>query len=245
MLDSDDDTQRARRSPRAGLRELALALERLVAEGLASGVVRGAAQELDRDSASPELQRLMGDLLSLVRGLEQGASAHPPFPPGAWTEQAAQGAVRGGVAELKRSLPRVNEATREVLDALNHLLQRASDEAELRAEDQRAPGSRMRAVAAGALEGAVEQFESSMPRLEPLATRLASLVGRGLVVGLTEALEQSVAADGALRRTGATVARDTGRVLSRAAARLEGPAVVVAGLAAVTAVAFAWRRARG
>ncbi|MGA9525814.1 MAG: hypothetical protein WBV82_30425 [Myxococcaceae bacterium] len=246
------DETRSRRTDR--LRHLALSLERLLAEGIASGAVRGTADELHLEGLDDELRSMADDLLVLLRRLAEGAVAHPAFPPESWTERAAIGAVRGGVEELKRSLPLVNEAVGDILVRLGRWLDEASEEAKLRKEQDLAPGYRMRAASSGAVEGAIGQLEASLPILARFASTFASSAGRGFVEGATAAIGENLASGGVIRETGRSIASDVSRDIAHrvqaAAAAVRGklrrPLAAAAGLGtvAVGALFLSLRRAR-
>lgn len=165
------------------LRGIALSLERLAAQGVASGAVRGAADEL-RD------------------GL-------PELPLETWSRSAAEGAVRGAVEEIRRLVPEMQPATQGLLERLKLWLDGSASEAAAHTQEMRAPGDRMRIAAAGAVSGAVEQLSVALPQLGFPAAEFASRVGRGFVRGSAEEVARQLRSAGRsplLRAVGAGVA---------------------------------------
>ncbi|MBS2032256.1 MAG: hypothetical protein JST54_30430 [Deltaproteobacteria bacterium] len=150
------------------LRRAALALEKRAAAGLASGAVQGAADELEALS-DDELHALLS---ASVRALGRFASDAAEGP-GALAEElgrkAAQGAVAGGVSELKRSLPRV-EALIEDLIRLIHSGVRQREEEAQSLRDRRQ--GRMQAgerAATAMVTGVVRGLQLHAPELQTLS----------------------------------------------------------------------------
>lgn len=195
----------ARLSPVELLRQLTLSIERLAAQGIASGAVRGATEELR--AGLPELdgqvQTVLQDVLTLLERMAHEAAERPPRPSEEWSSLIAQGAVRGAVEQLRRSMPGVNALSTEVMARLNQLLDQSARVAANREEEIRTPGTRARLAAAGAVQGALGQLHDSMQELAPVAAEFSSQVGRGLVDGLgAKAGEESEALAAVLERAG-------------------------------------------
>ncbi|ATB35091.1 hypothetical protein CYFUS_000503 [Cystobacter fuscus] len=175
-----------RLSPVELLRQLTLSVERLAAQGLASGAVRGATEELraGHPELDGQLQAVFQDVLTLLERMVHEAAGRPVRPPEEWSRRVAEGAVRGAVEELRRSMPGVDAFSHEVLERLNRLLERSTRVAANRERELRMPGTRARIAAAGAVRGALGELHDAMPRLAPMAAGLSSQVGRGFVEGL-------------------------------------------------------------
>jgi len=175
--------------PVAWLRALALSLERLAAQGVASGAVRGATEEL-RAGVPEEVDAQVRTLLPLVfRVLEHlvEEAAHPGTSPlGAWSRSAAAGAMQGAVEELRRLVPEMRPMNQELYRRARQWLERSEEEAAARASAIREPGDRMRIAMAGAVAGATEQLKSTLPALAEPAADLASAIGRGAIRGVAE-----------------------------------------------------------
>jgi hypothetical protein len=174
------------------LRSLALSLERLAAQGLASGALRGAADEL-RTGVPAELNgrfvRLLEETLTLLESLVHSAGEGESLP-----QRAAEEVIRGTIQEFRRMVPELRPMTQELLVQLRAWLERAAVESSARAELIRAPGDRARVAAVGAVAGALEQLLAVLPALGPPAATVAEEVGRGLVRGSTQELGRSLRA---------------------------------------------------
>jgi hypothetical protein len=195
----------ARLSPVELLRQLTLSIERLAAQGIASGAVRGATEELR--AGLPELdgqvQAVFQDVLALLERMAHEAAERPSRPSEEWSSLIAQGAVRGAVEQLRRSLPGLNVFSSEVMARLNVLLEQSARVAANREAEIRTPGTRARLAAAGAVQGALGQLHDSMPQLAPVAAEFSSQVGRGLVEGLgAKVVEENEALAALLERVG-------------------------------------------
>ncbi len=189
-----------RLSPVELLRQLTLAIERLAVQGLASGAVRGATDELR--AGMPEfdgqVQELLQDVLTILGRMAQEAAERPAYPPGTWPRLVAEAAVQGAIEELRRSLPRLDALSKELLDRVNALLDRSAEVAASRRSDLLKPGSRARLTAAGVVEGALRELQQAMPMLAPLTAELASQAGGGFVAGIGSKAEERVEAFTAL-----------------------------------------------
>jgi hypothetical protein len=175
-----------RLAPIEMLRRVALSLERLAAQGVASGAVRGATEELRAGMPVPaeQLRALFQDGLEILERLAHEAAERSSTPPGTWAHLVAEQAVQGAIEELKRSMPGLDALSRELVERVNRFLERSARVAASREEELRTPGFRARIAAAGAVEGAVGQLKESLPVLAPIASSAASEVGQGLVEGL-------------------------------------------------------------
>jgi hypothetical protein len=198
-------SKEARLSPVELLRQLTLSVERLAAQGIASGAVRGATEELRAGlpELDGQLQAVFKEVLTLLERMAHEAAARPARPPEEWSRLVAEGAVRGAVEELRRSMPGADAFSHEVVERLNQLLERSTRVATSWEKKLRTPGARARIAAAGAVRGALGQLHDSMPQLAPVAAELSSRVGRGLVEGLgATAEEKSDALAAFLERAG-------------------------------------------
>lgn len=198
------------------LRELVLSVERLMAEGVASGMVRGAAGEVEP-----------------LEGIEDALEA--------WPERVAAATVRGVVAELKASMPLVDQTLHELLLRIEVALERLAEQSAEKTSSEREPGSRARALARGAMRGALEQVEEAQPRIETLASRVALTTGRELAEGALAALTEALSPGGGVRQAGKELASATYGSLRRA---VKGPAVVIGVVSVALGVAALLRRAR-
>lgn len=173
------------------LRDLALSLERLAVQGVASGAVRGAADELRAgvpEDLDAQVRALVQNGLTVLERLAREAAQARTPPLETWSRAAAEGAMRGAVEEFRRLVPEMRPTTQALLARLELWLERSASEAALRAAEIQAPGDRMRIAAAGAIAGATEQLSVALPQLAAPAAELASRVGRGLVRGTAEEL---------------------------------------------------------
>ncbi len=171
------------------LRGVALSLERLAAQGVASGAVRGAADELRAglpDDLDTHVRTLVEDGLAVLERLVHQAARSKASPLETWSQATAEGAVRGALEEFRRLTPEMRPMTQELLVRVKQWLDRSSSEAAARAKVINAPGDRMRIAAAGATAGAAEELSIVLPRLAAPAADIASQVGRGFVRGAAE-----------------------------------------------------------
>jgi hypothetical protein len=173
------------------LRGLALSLERLAAQGVASGAVRGAADELRAgvpDDLDAQVRALLQEGLTVLERLVGEAARSKGSPLGTWSRTTAEGAVRGAVEEVRRLVPDLQPTTQEIFARVNLWLDRSASEAAARAQEIRVPGDRMRIAAAGAVAGATEQLGVALPQLGAPAAEFAARVGRGFVRGAADEL---------------------------------------------------------
>ena len=207
------------------LRGLALSLERLAAQGVASGAVRGATQEIRAgvpDELDGQLRALIQDALTVVGRLVGEAARSKASPLAAWSGSVGEGAVRGGIEEFRRLVPYAQPMNEELFAHVKAWLDRSETEAAVRTQAVRAPRDVARLAAAGAVAGVTDQLTAALPALAAPAAEFASRVGRGAVRGVAEELGQQ--------------ARELGR-RTRVAARSPAGRVVVACGAALTALA--------
>jgi hypothetical protein len=182
-------------NPVEWLRGLALSLERLAVQGVASGAVRGAADELragvpaDLDA---QVRAVLLDGLTVLERLVSEAARSKSSPFETWSRTTAEAATRGVVEEFRRLVPELQPTTQELLARLRLWLDRSAAEAAARAQAIRAPGDRMRIAAAGAISGATEQLFVALPQLAEPAADFAAQVGRGFVRGTTEEVGRQV-----------------------------------------------------
>jgi hypothetical protein len=173
------------------LRGLLLSLERLATEGVAGGAVRGAAAELRAGlprGTDAQARALLKDAIKLLERLVHDAAASRTSPLEAWSRTVARGPLRGAVEEARRLIPDMQPTTRDLLIRLRLLLERTAAERAERTEGIRALGDRSRLIAAGALDGAMEQLAVHLPQLAVSSGEVASRVGNGIVRGAAEEL---------------------------------------------------------
>lgn len=185
-------SKEARLSPVELLRQLTLSIERLAAQGIASGVVRGATEELraGMPELDGQLQAVIQDVVTLLGRMVHEAAERPARSPEEWSRLIGEGVVRGAVEELRRLMPGADTFSGEVVARLNVLLERTTRLAANREQEILTPGTRARLAAAGAVQGALGQLHESMPQLAPVAAEFSSQVGRGLVEGLGAKAEE-------------------------------------------------------
>jgi hypothetical protein len=171
------------------LRGIALSLERLAAQGVASGAVRGATDELRAgvpEDLDAQVRVLVEDTLAVLGRLVSEAARSETPPLDAWSRTAAEGAVRGAVEEMRRLVPDMQPTTRDLLGRLRQWLDHSQAEATERARVLRSPADIARLAAAGAVAGAADQLGVAIPALTAPAAELATRVGRGVVRGAVE-----------------------------------------------------------
>jgi hypothetical protein len=173
------------------LRGIALSLERLAAQGVAGGAVRGASEQLRAEvpeGLETQLRTLLEDVLTLLERMAGDAARSRVSPLATWSRQAAEGAVRGAIEEARHLVPELRPTTQELLSRVKLWLDRSEAEAVARAHAIRAPGELARVTAAGAVAGATDQLGVALPALAAPASDLAAQVGRGAVRGAVEEL---------------------------------------------------------
>jgi len=182
-------------NPVEWLRGVALSLERLAAQGVASGAVRGATEELrsgltsDLDTA---VRTVVQDVLTTLTRLAGEAARAEASPLDTWSATAAAGAVRGAIEELRRLVPEMRSTNQELLARLKLWLDRSISEAAAREEEAHEPGGRAQSLAAGAIRGATDQLATAIPELTVPATAFAAQLGRAAVQGTAEELGRQV-----------------------------------------------------
>ncbi|NTX53237.1 hypothetical protein [Myxococcus sp. CA039A] len=170
------------------MRRLTLSLERIAAHGLTSGAIQGASEGLQAElpGLDGQLRQLIQDAVALLaREVEVAAER----PRGSWSRSLVESAVQGVVAELRRSMPGADALSHDLLERVNGWLDHSAKAADQRQRELRQPGARARTLATGAVRGAVLELEHEMPVLAPIASEVASQAGRGLVEGLSTALD--------------------------------------------------------
>jgi len=173
------------------LQQFALSIERLAARGVASGAVRGAADELRSglpDDLDAQVLALLRDALVVLERFARESAGSWVGPLEACSRAVAVGAVCGAVEEARRLRPEMQATTEELLKCLKLWLDRSASEAEARAHVMRAPSDRMRIAAAAVVQGAMEQLSAALPSLDAPTAELASRVGRGFMRGTAEEL---------------------------------------------------------
>jgi hypothetical protein len=173
------------------LRGLALSLERLAAQGVASGAVRGATEELRAGfpgELDAQARALVSDAIVVLGRLADEAARSNSSPLAAWSRAVGEGAVRGTVEELRRLVPEMRPMNQELFARVKLWLDRSESEAAARAHAIRSPGDVARVAAAGAVAGVTDQLSAALPALADPAAEFASRVGRGVVRGAAEEL---------------------------------------------------------
>jgi hypothetical protein len=173
------------------MQHLALSIERLAARGVASGAVRGAADELRAglpDDLDAQARALLRDGLVVLERFARESAGSWVGPLEACSRAVAVGAVSGAVEEARRLRPEMQLATEELFKYLKLWLDRAASEAEERAHLIRAPSDRLRIAAAAVVAGAMEQASAALPSMDAPMAELASSVGHGFVRGIGEEL---------------------------------------------------------
>ena len=180
---------------REWLRSFALALERLAAEGIAGGAVRGAADELRaglRDGLDDHGRALLAEGLSVVERFVRETSTSPTPAVETWTEAAARGATRGLIEEFRRLIPEMRPMTQELFTQVRHWLDGTAAEAAAHASEVYTLSDRARVAAAGAIAGAAEQLHAVLPALAGPAGEFAAKVGGGFVRGAADETRRRV-----------------------------------------------------
>lgn len=183
--------------PFTWLRGLALSAERLAAQGIASGAVRGAADELQARVPDDVDERVRALLQKALETLERLATEEPgsrSSPLASWSQTIAEAVIRGTILEFRRMVPEMRPTTQDIFARLKQWLDRTAAEASARAQEIRSPGDRARVAAAGAIAGATEQLRLALPALAPPAADFAAQVGRGVVHGAAEELGRQLRA---------------------------------------------------
>jgi hypothetical protein len=208
------------------LRGLALSLERLAAQGVASGAVRGATEEIRAGVSGDldvQLRALVQDVLTVVGRLVGEAARSKASPLAAWSRSTGEGAVQGAIEEFRRLVPYAQPMNEELFARVKAWLDRSETEAAARTQAIHSPGELARTAAQGAVAGVTDQLSAALPVLATPAAEFASRVGRGAVRGVAEELGQQV--------------RELGRQTRRAARSPAGRVVFACGGAAVAALA--------
>jgi hypothetical protein len=173
------------------LRGVALSLERLAAQGVASGAVRGATEELRAgvpEELDEQVRGMIADALVVIGRMADEAARSKSSPLAAWSRSVGEGAVRGALEELRRLVPEMRPMNQELFTRVRQWLDRSESEAAARAHAIRSPGELARVAAAGAIAGVTDQLGVALPALAEPAAEFASRVGRGAVRGAAEEL---------------------------------------------------------
>jgi len=215
------------------LRGLALSLERLAAQGVASGAVRGATEEIRAGvpgDLDVQLRALVQDALKVVERLAEEAARSKASPLAAWSRSVGEGTVQGAIEEFRRLVPYAQPMNAELFAHVKAWLDRSQTESAARTQAIHSPGDIARTAAQGAVAGVTDQLSTALPALATPAAEFASRVGRGVVRGAAEELGHQ--------------ARELGRRTRVAARSPVGRAVLASGaaLAALAAVLVVARR---
>ena len=215
------------------LRGLALSLERLAAQGVASGAVRGATEEIRAGvpgDLDVQLRALVQDALKVVERLAEEAARSKASPLAAWSRSVGEGTVQGAIEEFRRLVPYAQPMNAELFAHVKAWLDRSQTESAARTQAIHSPGDIARTAAQGAVAGVTDQLSTALPALATPAAEFASRVGRGAVRGVAEELGHQ--------------ARELGRRTRVAARSPVGRAVLASGaaLAALAAVLVVARR---
>jgi hypothetical protein len=233
--------------PVEGLRNLALALERLAAREAASGAVRGAADGLREElpELDGQLRSLLTDALTVLGRLVHEAAESEHQAPGEAAHAMAGAATRGALEVLEREWQDGGLPLHGFVERFNRLLDEVLEFTHSRTDEIRAPMERAEALSRGMVKAAVEQLHESGPALAEDARKW----GRGLVEGLREELASHPASGEALAASvEALVERSSAAAVRGAAGALAGyvrpfMAAVGAGgaLLLLSLVAVRWR----
>jgi hypothetical protein len=210
------------------LRGLALSLERLAAQGVASGAVRGATQEIRAgvpEDLDVQLRALIQDALTVVGRLVGEAAKTRTSPLESWSRTAAEGAVRGAIEETRRLVPEMRPMNQELFARLKLWLDHSQTESAARTQAIHSPGEIARTAAQGAVAGVTDQLSAALPALATPAAEFASRVGRGAVRGVAEELGQQARELG--RRTRVAARSPVGRAVFACGAALTALAAVL------------------
>jgi hypothetical protein len=117
------------------LRRAAIALEQRAAAGLASGAIQGTADQLQALSED-EFRGLLATTVQALERLGEAAADGPGPLAELLGNRAAKGAVEGGVAQARRSLPGLEAVLMElsplIQSAMRHLDEQAQQLSDLR-----------------------------------------------------------------------------------------------------------------
>jgi hypothetical protein len=189
--------------PVEGLRNLALALERLAAREAASGAVRGAADGLRKElpKLDGQVRALLTDALTLLGRLVQEAAERERLAPGDAAHTLATAATRGALEVLEREWRDGGLPLHGFVERFNSLLDEVVEFAHSRTDEIRSPVDRAQALSRGMVTAAVEQLRESLPalaedarKLAPRGVEVARKVGRGLVEGASSRLRDDAEA---------------------------------------------------
>ncbi|MCP3137534.1 hypothetical protein [Pyxidicoccus xibeiensis] len=192
-------------SPVEGLRNLALALERLAAREAASSMVRGAADGLRQElpEVDAQLRTLLSDVLTVLGRLVHEAAEHQHLEPAAATHALAVAATQGALEVLEREWQDGGMPLHGFVLRINQLLDEVMEFAHSRTDEIRSPMERGQALARGMVKAAVEELRESMPALEadarklaPRGAEVARKVGGGFIEGAVSGLEKDADALG-------------------------------------------------
>ncbi|HLL52865.1 MAG TPA: hypothetical protein VK447_04915 [Myxococcaceae bacterium] len=199
------------------LRNLALSIERLVAQEAAAGAVRGAVAGLRKEipELDGQLRAVLHDGLTVLGRLTHEAAERERLEPGAGAHTLAAAVTQGVLEVLEREWQDGGMPFHAFLERLNRLLDEVTEFARSRADEIRQPGDRAESMAEGMVRASMRQLREELPalvedgrRLAPLGAEVASQVGRGLVEGIGSKLrEDSDMLDGLLERAGRQLVR--------------------------------------
>ncbi|WP_164019669.1 hypothetical protein [Pyxidicoccus trucidator] len=206
-----------RAGPIEALRNLVLALERLVAKEAVSGAVSGAADGLRHEipEVDGQLASLVQDALTLMGRLVHEAAEGERGVSGELAHTLAASAMQGALEVLEQEWQNGGLPFHGLMVRLNLLFNEAVEFAHSRTDEIRAPGDRAAAMARGVVRAATEELHTAVPKLAedarcfaPLGAEVAAKVGRGLVEGIESKLrEDSASLTGLLERVGRVLVR--------------------------------------
>lgn len=203
--------------PVEALRNLTLSLQRLLASGVASGAVHGAADGLREEL--PELdgqwRTIAHDVLTVLARLAHEAAEREGAAPGAAAHTLAAAAMEGALEVLEREWQEGGLPVHDFMVRLNLLFDHAVEYARSRTDEIHTPGQRARIIVGSMVTEATERLHEAVPALmeearvlAPLGEEVALKVGRGLVEGFASKLQQdSDALVSLLERAGQGLAR--------------------------------------
>ncbi|MFN7130540.1 MAG: hypothetical protein ACK4N5_00560, partial [Myxococcales bacterium] len=130
----------------------------------------------DVDGVEEQGRQILRDLLQALA--RAAAALASDAGPQSIAEDVSRAAVRGVAQEFHEAWPELHGTVDVVLERLYDYLQRSSEDRAAHLGLLRDPAGRARVIAAAGLEGAVEQFHASFPRIAEDMERLAEPAGK-------------------------------------------------------------------
>lgn len=190
---------RRRSGPFGLLRELAVEVQRSVAEETAASAVRGAADGLREEM--PELdarvRQLLTDAVILLGSRVHEAAQRAPGSPNGAAHDIAQMITRGALDELERQWHSGGLPLHAILERVNELMARLSTFAASRAEQLSNPDRQFETVAGAAVRGLMNELHTALPKIledldavAPVAEDISARAAQGALRGLEATLRQ-------------------------------------------------------